>query len=411
MFDASGLRYHGFDNGVQAKLMKAPAAQITYPAFQSKNVIYGVVQLGGEYFDIDSGVSYHFAIDESNGNGTGFDRMYFDVDSDKNIVNDTFLSRQSNPPALALRGYSSMKEAICFDNFMLKLPDDPVKTVPIAIMPRLRIGKSGSKSVAFVSAQLKQGRLSIEGKAYTVYLGFGDHISGRFSAPHTDMLLTDGDSSSSEGRGRWLNTFHKLGEEYYQFSADLSGDRVFVKAYEGKFGVFKLGPGNRDIKEMTANGILMTKTHSFVIGRPDSLDHVEHIQQCALPVGDYLPKSLEVYYGSLRLDCYARLNRRAGPLTYGIHIREDKPFVMDFSNECEVVFNAPGESQRVKVGQVLDVNAILCERELEYAFYRIYATSPSPYNKKRKSLTMLNPTVTIRRQNEDVVSTGTMHFG
>ena len=69
-----------------------------YPAFTSGKPIYGSFRYAREYRKKDSGILYYFAIDESGGTGTGYDRLYFDLNRDLDLTNDRPLTPHKEPP-------------------------------------------------------------------------------------------------------------------------------------------------------------------------------------------------------------------------------------------------------------------------------------------------------------------------
>jgi hypothetical protein len=101
-------------------------------------------------------------------------------------------------------------------------------------------------------------------------------------------------------------------------------------------------------------------------------NHAIAVRSCEVPVGDYLPNSLHVEFGRLQMfisDNYhsdGKPRDRSGrPPVYGVHVRKDKPFVLDFSNKPEVLFASPAKAQRLKPGDNLEVKAVLVDPVLD----------------------------------------------
>src|ERR1019366_9728596 len=61
---------------------------------------------------------------------------------------------------------------------------------------------------------------------------------------------------------------------------------------------------------------------------------------------------------------------------YGITIRKDKPFVLDFSNKPDVMFASPAKDLRVKLGESLQVKAVLIDPKLDMMIRRFEDTTP-----------------------------------
>ncbi len=51
--------------------------------------------------------------------------------------------------------------------------------------------------------------------------------------------------------------------EIYTITTTPLGDKLKVKPYRGDFGIFKIGPGARDIKDISVQGSLSTETNVY----------------------------------------------------------------------------------------------------------------------------------------------------
>ena len=77
----------------------------------------------------------------------------------------------------------------------------------------------------------------------------------------------------------------------YQITATPNGDELRVGPYGGDFGILKVAPANKEVKECGAVGVLMGKEKSVIFGAPavtyppPEPKEPEH----KLPVGDYSP--------------------------------------------------------------------------------------------------------------------------
>ena len=102
---------------------------------------------------------------------------------------------------------------------------------------------------------------------------------------------------------------------------------------------------------------------------------------------------------------------------YGITIRKDKPFVLDFSNKPDVMFASPAKDQRVKLGESLEVKAVLVDPKLDMMIRNLDDTTrkqtkgpdgqPLGYERQFS----LDPQVIITRANGEKVAEGVMPFG
>jgi hypothetical protein len=169
-----------------------------------------------------------------------------------------------------------------------------------------------------------------------------------------------------------LRAIHKIQGTHYRFSATPAGDKLFVRPYEGDFGTFRIGAGWRFILNKNVSGSLISKDAALAVGKGFERDWPKPTRSCSLPVGDYLPAMLTLTLGPLRIsvsDNYhsdGKPRDRAGlPPVYGIKIRKDKPFVLDFSNKPDVIFASPAADLRLKPGEQLSVKAVLVDPELD----------------------------------------------
>jgi hypothetical protein len=148
---------------------------------------------------------------------------------------------------------------------------------------------------------------------------------------------------------------------------------------------------------------------------------------CLLPVGDYLPNYLTIQFGDLRLAVSQNYHsdgkqrdRKGRPAVYGIRVRKDKPFALDFSNPPDVMFASPSRAQRFKPGDTVEVKAILVDPVLDIMIRGLDDTTRQKTKEddgangktvKYRQPFSLDPTVTITRTNGDKVADGVMPFG
>ena len=83
----------------------------------------------------------------------------------------------------------------------------------------------------------------------------------------------------------------------------------------------------------------------------------------------------------------------------------DRPYLLDFSNKPEVMFASPAKEQRIKMGEALQVKAVLVDPKLDIMICRLDDTtrqqtkdaSGRPIGYRRNL--PLDPTVIITRTN------------
>lgn len=218
---------------------------------------------------------------------------------------------------------------------------------------------------------------------------------------------------------------HKIGGRFYTFTATPNGDQLTVRPYTGELGTFRIGPGTRQLEGLAMSGSLEARDRTAAVGELTT-DQVSMAATatCELPVGDYLPTYLRIEFGRLRITVSQNYHsdghprERAGrAAVHGIPIRADKPFVLDFSNQPEVMFAAPATNQTLKRGDTLLVKAVLVDAPLDLMIRGLDdATRKQTKDADGNALgyqrdLSLDPTVTVTRASGEKVAEGVMPFG
>ena len=185
--------------------------------------------------------------------------------------------------------------------------------------------------------------------------------------------------------------------------------------YAGDMGVFRPGAGDRDIEgEIQIHGSLRSEQTVVAVGEVRR-GWPEWTNECLVPVGDYLPASLNVRLGKLEVfisDNYHSegKGRDSGghSKVYGIEIRKDRPYVLDFSNEPQVMFTTVTQGMKVKAGEELKVKAVLVDPKLDIMVRELNDLTQKDSRGTGKSL---DPQVVITRGDGEVVAKGVMPFG
>lgn len=375
-FDVEKNLLGRFVRGHLGECKDQPIADVRdYPDFKSDKPICGSVRFAGEYGDHYSGIQYYFAIDESAGTGKGYDLLYFDLNRDLDLTNDRLCEALQNPPKGAELDYEWVKQQTCFDYLHVDFNFGSDGQRPLEIMPRLTISEKGYSSLSFITTQAHKGEIKLAGKDYTVYLGHNYLINGWFDHSSTALLLIPKDDKNY--RSSWwgsdqLRAIHKIEGTYYCFSATPAGDKLTIGPYDGDFGTFRIGSGRRLVFNKKMSGSLFSKDAALAVGKGLERNWPKEVRSYRLPVGDYLPAMLNITFGPLRIDISDNYHsdgmprdRGGQPAVYGIKIRKNKPFVLNFSNKPDVIFASPAGDLYLKPGDKLDVKAILVDPELD----------------------------------------------
>ena len=274
------------------------------------------------------------------------------------------------------------------------------------LLPCLRLYQGSEPQVSFIAARVHTGDFELGSVSYQAFVGYQYMIGGRLDQPSTALILApQGGEPINWSGGNQLNTTHLLGGQYYRFACTPAGDKLTVQPYMGPLGVLEIGAGDRKTGTLTMMGSLRSATTAVAVGGKSADGRGGPTRSCKLPVGDYRINDLFLQIGELRALILSNYHADGKPMgkmdsrTYGIAVREDKPCVLEFSRQAEVLFALPARDQRLKPGEELNIKAVLIDPTLDVMF-RVLTCKQQ-----------LDPTVVIKRANGEIVAEGTMPFG
>ena len=415
----------GFLRGQSGQTQDQPFAEVkSYPGFASIKPVYGSVRFAADYGHTNGGLLFYFAMDESKGTGKGYDRLYFDLNRDLDLRNDPVVMPQQHPQDRASLRYSDVKQQVIFDLLGINFDFGPAGSRPVQIMPRLLVSVSDKveyKQVTFVRTRLYEGEIKLGGDRYQARLGEDYLIRGRLDHPGTALTLSpkEGGSQIYWWGGDRLMAVHKAHGRFYTVSASPTGDQVTVRPYQGDLGTFTVGPGGRTITNLSVRGSLEAKQLAVPVGGDLEGGSPKAAARCELPVGDYLPNYITVQFGRLRIEISHNYHSDGKPRdraghdwVYGMTVRKDQPYVLDFSNKPDVMFASPARDQRYKPGDSIEVKAVLVDPKLDFMIRGLEDTTrPKATPESRGSKFSLDPKVLITRANGEKVAEGVMPFG
>lgn len=383
-----------------------------YPEFKSDKPFYGTATFDMSLVQYGFGIDYYFALDESGGAGTGYDRLYFDTNHDLDLTNDGALSPMENPPAQLTGKNRPNQQEVAFDYLQFDLDYGPAKpAVPLKVIPRFML-MSTRPMVTFALPTARKGKIKLGSKEFEAVLAQSMAISGSYASPMTGLFLGETPDALPFLCG-WRNIDGTL----YTLSSTASGDKLTVTAYTGPFGLFEVA-GDSDGKEGKVElGYLLSEDAIIDIGKCPKEDG-----QPKIPVGDYRPLRLGVRLGDLRVGLGIAL-LEAGetptkPPAFGIKIRENKPYVLDLASKPEIVFKTPAVDERFKVGSEIKVEALVYDPKmdasiaaLEDATRKIGENIKLPDGTEYERFESIDPMVKITNSSGECVAEGKMPFG
>jgi hypothetical protein len=411
------------------------------PELKSDNPWYGMLTLDYSSNKRRSDTTYYYVVDESEGTGKGYDRLYFDANQNLDLTDDPVLEPMKEAPPGTKQ--TERTTFVCFD--YMPLTYDQSDRGKIEVMPRLRINKSGKREYGyfqFVPTVARRGRIRLGDQEFDALLAHRMAIDTRFDTRYTGIYLVPVENPRRFDRwtcANQLNSMRVVDDKWYSFSATPDGDQLTVHPYRGELGVLEIGPGKREFKDgdkLTFYGGLRSKKTAVPAGDASQPARgVSPTRQCKLPVGDYEATHLTLRYGSVTAaispDYYDPETRRrySADKTHSIKIRKDKPFVLDFSAEPEIMFASPKKGQTLQPGEQLRIAAMLVDPVMHIKYRQLYVVRPPKVievnvkgdakdgaEKKQKRRVyqrplMLEPTVTITNSSGKEVARGKMPFG
>ncbi len=263
---------------------------------------------------------------------------------------------------------------------------------------------------------VKVAKLTVEDRTVQLYLG---------DRPEREFYLYDVTGGMGPyWWGAWnLYSYHKLGDHFYEFALLDDGHKVGGRRYTGALGTFKIGKGGRDLEKIEFRGSVMQEGRvSAPVGTVGDFT-TDAVGECQIPVGDYTAYYLAVTYDNLRISISHNYhtNAQGKPAmentVYGMSVRQDTPYVLDFSNDPVVVFDQPALTETSFArGQEIEFAAVLVDPKLDVMIRGLDDSSVKEEQDLGNGETYqrdksLDPTVVISRANGEVVAEGTMPFG
>ncbi len=411
VFDLEEPHRSSFIRGQMVKTQDTPLPAVTaYPKSISDRPLYGSIRFGSSSpSDQQGGTSYYFFLDKSKTDARPYDRLYMDLNQDADLSNDKPLLPSRKQPEGSRLLYSGIAWQACFDPFDIALPCAEGGNKPLELIARVCVADKDVATLTFITTRAHRGTARINGQRFDVLMGHNYLVTGWFDDPMTALhLLKD----KTRPGPRWWGAdrqkaLHMIGGQYYRFSATSAGDTLTASPYQGAFGTFKVGVGHRKLSTLSVQGSIESHDMALAIGKNPEESRPPPVTEQRVPVGDYLPTTLHLQYGTLRIFLSqnyhgdgAPLDRTGRPNVYGMTVREDTPFVLDFTNTPEIMFAEPRKGLCVRPGEELNVKAILTDPQLDIMIRDL-----------NQDGTKLEPQVVVTRTNGKKIAEGAMPFG
>jgi len=268
---------------------------------------------------------------------------------------------------------------------------------------------------------VKQAQITLANRPCKVIMG---------DKPEREFYLYDTETGKGPyWWGSWsLNSYHKIGDKFFEFMLIEDGNKIAARPYKGPLGTIMVGKGGRELEKVEFNGSVHQKQS---VAAPIGIVKeywTDPVTECKIPVGDYTAYIIKVTYDNLAIDISNNYHTNAQDksagkeIVYGMQVREDKPYVLDFSNEPMVIFDQPSGSQTTfSCGDEIKFAAVLIDPKLDIMIRGLDDTSVK-VDKEYKDGTgkviqtakvskSLDPNVVIARADGEVIAEGVMPFG
>ena len=263
---------------------------------------------------------------------------------------------------------------------------------------------------------VKQGQITLANRPFKILLG---------ERPEREFFLFDVEKGS--GPYWWgseiLHSYHKIDDKFFEFMLIEEGTKIAARPYKGQLGIIKVGKGGRELEKVEFKGSVHQRGNvSAPIGTIEE-DRTGPVAECRIPVGDYTAYLMNVTYDNLSIDISNNYHTNAQgqssgkEIVYGLQVRKDKPYVLDFSNEPMVVFDQPPKSKTsFSRGEEIKFAAVLIDPKLDIMIRGLDDTSAQVEKEtsngdKYKRPKSLDPNVVITRADGKIEAEGVMPFG
>jgi len=397
----------GFALGAFPEDLGAPEPSVRYPALKSSLPFHGVLRAGGDRLESDTAATYYFVVDESG--KRGYDLLYVDLNRDNDLTNDKPVHVMAEPPQTSLFKDVSIKSQVFFNPITLRCPRQNGRQAKVEVVPRFVRFNNGSNQVFFLTTKVYRAGVEVEGQKLEIVAGRQYFLAGGLDEAAAHLVIQFEKGSSLEWWGADSpRAYHRFGGGYYQFLPAWNGKYLRVAPYEGELGTLEVTAGGRaGIEEVAIWGSMRSESSNVAAGGAIKDGWPTGARSCRVPVGDYCPYLMTVTMDRLSFSFSENYHAEGKPRggigtrSYPIHIRADKPFVLDFSGKPEIIFPSPAAGTRVRRGESLQASAVLVDPALGIMIRNM------TIDEKRYE----GPKVTITRAGGEQVAEGVMPFG
>ncbi len=176
------------DLGSTSLCRNEPDPNVAYPAFVSGKPLYGVIYVDGKFGTADAGTAYPFAIDESSGTDSGYDRLYIDLNRDGRLSDETPIEPLRELPEGELFKVEWVAPPVWFD-YVTFSSTDAGGSRSVKTLPRLVVSEKGYSTLSFTATKALKGQIEIAGHRFNATVLNGAPLATHWDRPGTVVKL------------------------------------------------------------------------------------------------------------------------------------------------------------------------------------------------------------------------------
>ncbi|MBM4087858.1 MAG: hypothetical protein FJ276_00295 [Planctomycetes bacterium] len=329
-----------------------------------------------------------------------YDVLYFDANGDRDLTNDPKVRVAKSPPKGVAALAGAGRPITVFD--CVEMPQTQPGAAPAQYLPWLDALAPGRAYMRFISTVMRSAEIRINDRPYEIVLAGGS------SVPRGRAMLRNRDSGATIPVV--LNALQHLDDAYFTLSVNAEGDRVSVSPYTGEFGQLQITARDANVQKLGVAGTVYKEDMSqFTLGDV----HAEKPpRQHRLPVGKYR--------ANLTVDC-GNVRSSLSLASFGMEIRADKPFTLDFTSPPTVGFTSPAPGTKFRPGDTVMLKAMLTDASSGMMIRGLNDTTKALEQRAVRTLSggsvsypvypSLVPMITITDSSGKQVAGGPMPFG
>jgi hypothetical protein len=375
---------------------------------------------------IDPHGALTFYLDESKGEGTGYDILHCRHTATGRQMRSLTIGLMKDPPDEVIPMKRPGSTWSVFDPITIPVDyggkiGERDRRVLLRVRKADDVRGGPAKYTLMLSGPCKTGKMEIGGVGAEVGL-FQPYQMGReWDRSQTNVYVGRGDQREIESIDWW----RMIDGEIYRFSTDALGERLTLERYAGKRGALSVRSRDGSKKGWVIGGFFETSDEQCVWvssagGERDSADSPPLV----LPEGDYRPYWMHVRVGdtlaafdSAEVVEGEKVSIRRNAEKYGVRVRKRRPFELNMTRAPDVIFLAPSRDKTYKPGRNIDIQVALIDHSLGARISGVTDMSRTvefTYTQAdgaEKTVTrhpLIEPVFEVKNSNGDVVGSGTM---